>query len=72
MDLNRLMDLFSHAATINDLTFGEKFVGGVITTVMGMGVTFVALTLLLYAIKAMHRALQPKSTVPQPLPRGCS
>ena len=68
MDLTKLMELFSHADTIHNLTAWEKLVGGLITTVMGMGVTFVALTLLLYAIKGLHRALQPKSTAPQHLP----
>lgn len=41
-----LMERFADPALFESLTFGDKVAGSLVTTLMGMGTTFVVLTLL--------------------------
>ena len=54
------MDLMSYMkdpALFETLSFGQKMTGGVITAVLGLGITFIALIVLMYSIKAMHNIM---------------
>lgn len=55
-----LMERFADPALFESLTFGEKISGGLVTTLMGMGTTFVILTILWFII-AMTSKLIIKS-----------
>lgn len=57
-----LMDRFSDPVLFEQLTGGEKLQGALLTTLMGMGLTFVVL-ILLWAIIAMMTKLLNKNSV---------
>lgn len=52
-----LMEKFADPALIGTLTSGEKATGALITTFMGMGITFVVLILLWGTISLMNKAI---------------
>ena len=52
-----LMDLFANPETIHTLTTGEKLVGSLVTTGMGMGITFGILVILCLIIILMTKIL---------------
>lgn len=52
-----LMEKFADPALIDTLTSGEKATGALITTFMGMGITFVVLILLWGTIGLMNKAI---------------
>ncbi|MDO4545708.1 MAG: OadG family protein [Bacillota bacterium] len=52
-----LMELFSNPETMDSLSMGEKLIGGCITMLMGMGITFCILLLLWGFIAIMGRAI---------------
>ena len=52
-----LMELFANPETIHSLTTGEKLVGSLVTTGMGMGITFGILILLCFIIMLMTKVL---------------
>lgn len=58
-----LMEKFSDPALIDTLTVAEKSIGAMITTLMGMGITFAVLILLwgLIALMAKFTAEKPKT-----------
>ncbi|MCK9175989.1 MAG: OadG family protein [Desulforhopalus sp.] len=60
MDLSTLMEMFSDPSRIGALSAGSKLNASLITTVMGMGITFAALIILLFAISLMNRVLVKK------------
>ena len=53
MDLSTLMEIFSDPSRIDTLSAGSKLNASLITTAMGMGITFTALVILLFAISLM-------------------
>jgi len=57
-----LMEKFADPALFDTLSIGEKSIGALITTIMGMGITFIVLTLLwgLIALMAKLTAEKPK------------
>ncbi|MBK5261431.1 MAG: OadG family protein [Peptostreptococcaceae bacterium] len=57
-----IMQRFADPALFDTLTFGEKSIGALITTLMGMGITFSVLVLLwgLIALMAKLTAEKPK------------
>ena len=57
-----IMQKFADPALFDTLTFGEKSIGALITTLMGMGITFSVLVLLwgLIALMAKLTAEKPK------------
>jgi len=62
-----LMERFADPALFDSLTFGEKVAGGLVTTLMGMGTTFVILILLWWIIAAMAKIMKtgaPKKEKP--------
>lgn len=50
-----LMEQFANPDTIHSLTMGEKLAGAGITTIMGMGITFMVLILLWGCIAVMTK-----------------
>lgn len=52
-----LMEKFADPALFDTLTTGEKTIGALITTCMGMGITFIVLLLLWTVIVAMSKVL---------------
>ena len=66
-----LMERFADPALFETLTFSEKMAGGLVTTLMGMGVTFTILILLWTIIGIMARVMktgnQPKKTGGNPI-----
>ncbi|MBN7774390.1 OadG family protein [Clostridium aminobutyricum] len=57
-----LMEKFADPALIDTLTSGEKATGALITTFMGMGITFVVLTLLWGTIGWMNKVVAATAT----------
>ncbi|HZK87983.1 MAG TPA: OadG family protein [Anaerovoracaceae bacterium] len=57
-----IMQKFADPALFDTLSIGEKSIGALITTIMGMGITFIVLTLLwgLIALMAKLTAEKPK------------
>jgi sodium pump decarboxylase gamma subunit len=65
MTTTELMLQFSNPETLKSLSIGSKLMAGLVTTVMGMGITFSALILLQFIITWMARLASPAS---QPAP----
>ena len=61
-----LMEKFVDPAMIDTLTMGEKSTGALITTLMGMGITFVVLIFLWGLIALMAKFTAEKTTVVNP------
>lgn len=51
-----LMEMFSNPATFGQLSLADKLAGAGITTLMGMGITFIVLSLLWLCISIMSKA----------------
>lgn len=56
MDMS-LMEMFANPEYFDSLSFGDKMAGAGITTLMGMGITFIVLLLLWGCITVMSRCL---------------
>ncbi len=74
MDLSKLMQLFSSPETIESLQLSDKIYASLITTLLGMGITFSALVILLFVISFMHKlTVKPetakKATVSSEIPQ---
>ena len=52
-----LMERFANPEFFESLSFGEKMSAGGVTLLMGMGITFVILTIILFAIKIMGKLM---------------
>ena len=52
-----LMEKFANPDLITSLGFGEKMAGSAVTTLMGMGITFIVLFILWGFISAMGKAM---------------
>ncbi len=66
MDNLGLMDRFSDPKLYEQLTVGEKISGAMITTLMGMGITFAVLILLWGVIALMTKMLTQQQSAPKP------
>jgi len=64
-----LLTRFADPQTMHAMSMGDKLFAGLFTTVLGMGITFLALIILQFIISWMERFLANKSepqTAPQP------
>ena len=50
-----LMEQFANPETVHSLSMGEKLAGAGITTIMGMGITFIVLLLLWGCVAIMTK-----------------
>jgi len=57
MTTTELLATFANSDLIESLSFGDKMSAGLITTVLGMGITFSALVILLFIITLMNKLL---------------
>ncbi len=64
MDSVELLMKFSDPELIKSLTTSEKLTAGLITTVLGMGITFVALVVLQFVTAFMEKLAVTKEEVP--------
>lgn len=55
-----LMERFANPDLFKDLSFIDKLQGGLVTTLMGFGITFVVLTLIWGVISIMSRIINQK------------
>ena len=60
-----LIEKMKFAEYFEKLSFGEKMLGSVVTAIMGMGITFIVLVILMYSIKAMGAILREKKAPAQ-------
>jgi len=63
-----LLSIFKDPATIETLSETARFQAGLITTVVGMGITFVVLIVLMFVISLFEKFSGPDE--PQPTPKG--
>jgi sodium pump decarboxylase gamma subunit len=59
MTTTELMLQFSNPETLKTLSIGSKFTAGLVTTFLGMGITFIALIMLMFIISWMERLASP-------------
>jgi len=64
MTVTELMGHFANPEVIQTLTISDKLMAGLVTTILGMGITFAALILLQFIISLMDKVLNKKKTVP--------
>jgi glutaconyl-CoA/methylmalonyl-CoA decarboxylase subunit delta len=67
MTTTELLATFANSDLIESLSFGDKLTAGLITTVLGMGITFSALVILLFIITWMNKLLN-KTPAPSAAP----
>lgn len=63
MTVTELLAKFANPELIQNLTVSEKLTAGLVTTVLGMGITFTALILLLFILTWMAKLNTPKTVV---------
>jgi sodium pump decarboxylase gamma subunit len=63
-----LLTLFKDPATIETLSEAARFQAGIITTVLGMGITFVVLIVLMFVISLFEKFSGPDE--PKPTSKG--
>jgi glutaconyl-CoA/methylmalonyl-CoA decarboxylase subunit delta len=76
MTITELLAQFANPETLKTLSFANKFLAGLVTTVLGMGITFIALIMLQVFISWMDQlinrtAARPKKSsqkTPAPFP----
>lgn len=73
MTTTELLATFANSELIQTLSMGDKFTASIITTILGMGITFSALVILLFIItwmnKILNRSAKPENvSVPTPAP----
>ena len=65
MTTTELLATFANSDLIESLSFGDKLSAGLMTTILGMGITFSALVILLFIITWMNKLL---NTTPSSAP----
>jgi len=70
MTTTELLKQFADPNVIQSLSITDKLIGGLITTLLGMGITFIALIILQIIISWMDRLINRTATAtgPAPLP----
>ncbi|SDO80969.1 OadG family protein [Desulforhopalus singaporensis] len=63
MTATELLAQFANPSIVKGLAFSDKMTASVITTILGMGITFAALIILLFIISWTNRILHPKRAV---------
>jgi len=66
MDNIGIIEQMKNVELFNALSMGEKMYGAAITAILGMGITFIALIILMYSIKAMSAVMNKKSSTTPP------
>jgi sodium pump decarboxylase gamma subunit len=61
MTTTELLAQFANPETLKTLSLGNKLLAGLVTTVLGMGITFIALILLQFLISWMDRLINRSS-----------
>ncbi len=61
MTITELLAQFANPETLKTLSFANKFLAGLVTTMLGMGITFVALIILQVLISWMDRLINRSS-----------
>jgi glutaconyl-CoA/methylmalonyl-CoA decarboxylase subunit delta len=62
MTTTELLTTFADGKLIGSLSMGDKFTASLITTVLGMGITFTALIILLIMMSWMNKILNKRSS----------
>lgn len=62
MTTTELLATFANNELIKTLSMGDKFTASIITTILGMGITFSALIILLIIISWMNKVLNPTAS----------
>ncbi len=60
MTTTELLAAFSQPETMKTLALSDTLYAGIVTTILGMGITFSALIILLFVISLMDKALNKK------------
>ncbi|BHH83958.1 OadG family protein [Desulforhopalus sp. 52FAK] len=71
MTTTELLEIFANGELIESLSMGDKVTASLITTVLGMGITFSALIVLLFIMNWMNKILNKEPvavTTNQPAP----
>jgi len=61
MTTTELLAQFANPETLKALSFSNKLLAGLVTTVLGMGITFIALIILQFLISWMDRLINSSS-----------
>ena len=61
MTTTELLTQFANPETLKALSFGNKLLAGLVTTLLGMGITFIALIILQFLISWMDRLINRPS-----------
>jgi sodium pump decarboxylase gamma subunit len=64
MTVTELLARFANPDVMQSLSTSDKLMAGLITTMLGMGITFAALVILQFIISLMDRLLNKKKTAP--------
>ena len=72
MTTTELLKQFADPNVIQSLSITDKLIAGLITTLMGMGITFIALIILQIIISWMDRLLNRTATAAVPAPLSAS
>ncbi len=71
MIVTELLARFADPEVMQSLSISDKLAAGLITTILGMGITFAALIILQFIISWMDKILNRKKTAPdEPMPIG--
>lgn len=62
MTVTELLAIFANPEAIQQLTSADKMTAGLVTTILGMGITFAALISLLLLLSLFDKLLHPKKT----------
>jgi len=60
MDTMELLSRFSDPETLQTLTATQRLMAGLVTTILGMGITFVSLVIVQFVISLMARFTAPR------------
>jgi len=55
-----LIEKMKYVELFEEMSFGEKMLGSLVTAILGMGITFIVLLILMYSIKAMGALLRDR------------
>lgn len=65
MTTTELLKQFADPNVIQSLSLSDKLIAGLVTTLLGMGITFIALIILQIIISWMDRLINRTTTVPE-------
>ena len=68
MTITELLTQFANPETLKTLSFASKFLAGLVTTLLGMGITFTALIILQVLISLMDRLINTSVAPPKKAP----